>query len=299
MPTCDDLATKAELQELRDQLNAVLGEKEDGTKVNLFAKGASDSIVQGAAGITLLGMAKNVAPKAVTDIIFEKSGGGQTYQQFASGNTGIKAKFGNGTAGSLAGVNAIANTAGSGAGTAATGAKVASTGAGSIMLLGTLVQVAGTLVLNKATVDIMDARIEAEASGVNQALDQQNSTMLRLYEKNNGQIDAVNQDIENQNAVIANTQQQVYIAQSDISQLRNQTSDIYSKLEDANQTIYQLQVQNAEVRQEIANLQTELVEAQVEFTNTLNLVEKQLNSDLEVIEILRADLASQDERIAS
>lgn len=242
MPTCDELATKAELQELRDQLNAVLGEKEDGSSATLFALGASNTVVQAGVGLTLLGMAKSVAPKAVTDILLEGRPVGTTWQKMASMNTGIKAKFGNGAIKSLQGLDAIANTAGAGAGTAATGAKVASTGAGSIMLLGTLVQVAGTLVLNKATVDIMDARIEAEASGARQALDQQNSTMLRLYEKNNGQIDAVNQDIEDQNAVIANAQQQILITKSDIAQLSNQTSDIYGKLEDANQTIYQLQV---------------------------------------------------------
>ncbi|PSB05602.1 hypothetical protein C7B62_24855 [Pleurocapsa sp. CCALA 161] len=299
MPTCDELATKAELQELRDQLNAVLGEKEDGSKVDLFAKGASNAVLQAGVGVTLLGMAKNVAPKAVTDIILEGAATGVTWQKLASMNTGIKAKFGNGTTGSLAGINAVANTAGNGAGVAQTAAKVGGTSGGSIMLLGNLVQIAGTLALNKATVDIMDARIEAEATGSRQALDQINNTMLRLYEKNNGEIAAASQDIENQNAVIANTQQQVYIAQSDISQLRSQNSDIYSKLEDANQTIYQLQVQNVEARQEIANLQNELTEAKVEFTKTLDSVETQLNSALEVIEILKADIESQDSRIAT
>lgn len=299
MPTCDELATKAELQELRDQLNAVLGEKEDGSNTTLFAKGASNPLIQAGAGLTLLGMAKNVAPKAVVDILLESRPTGTTWQQMASANTGIKAKFGNGTTGSLAGVNAIANTAGSGAGVASTGAKVAGTGAGAVMLLGTLVQVAGTLALNKATVDIFDKRIEAEASGTRFALDQQNSMILRLHEKNQGDMDAINADVENQRIAIVNTQQSVAIAQSDIAQLNNQTSDIYSKLEDANQTIYQLQLQNAEAVAEINQLETELETAKVELLTAVNQVETQLDAALEIIETMRAEAEAQNERIAA
>jgi hypothetical protein len=45
MPTCDELATKAELQELRDQLNAVLGEKEGGGTATIFEKGLSPGLL--------------------------------------------------------------------------------------------------------------------------------------------------------------------------------------------------------------------------------------------------------------
>lgn len=299
MPTpCDDLATKAELQELRDQLNEALGTREDGGKVTLFAKGASNPVVQAGVGLTLLGMAKTVAPKAVTDILLEGAATGVTWQKMASMNTGIRAKFGNGTTGSMSGMDAVANTAGGAAGAASAGGKVAATSAGAVMLLASLVQIAGTLALNKATVDIFDARIEAEASGSRQALDQVNNNMLRLYERNNEDIEAVNQDIANQNALIANAQQQILITKSDISQLNNQTSDLYSKLEDANQTIYQLQVDNQQAAQQINELETELTETKLEFINALNTVETQLNAALETIEQMKIDAQAQAERIA-
>ncbi|NJK58729.1 MAG: hypothetical protein HC939_23495, partial [Pleurocapsa sp. SU_5_0] len=178
-PTCSELATKAELQELRNQLNAVLGDKEDGSKVTLFAKGVSDTALQAGVGLTLLGMAKNVAPLAVTDILLEGAATGVTWQKMASMNTGIRAKFGNGTTGSLAGINAVANTAGQGAGAAQTSAQVAKTGAGSMLLLANLAQLAATLMLNKATVDIFDYRINQESAGTQFALDAQNESMLR------------------------------------------------------------------------------------------------------------------------
>jgi DNA repair exonuclease SbcCD ATPase subunit len=39
LPVCSDLATKAELQELRDQINALLGVKEDGSVIDVLSSG--------------------------------------------------------------------------------------------------------------------------------------------------------------------------------------------------------------------------------------------------------------------
>jgi chromosome segregation ATPase len=99
--------------------------------------------------------------------------------------------------------------------------------------------------------------------------------------------------------VCTQIQKQITIAQSDISQLNNQTSDIYNRLEDANQTIYQLQIQNAEAVQEIDQLETELVETKVELTTALNLVTTQLDEALVIIETMRTDIEAQDRRIAA
>lgn len=297
MPVCEDLATKAEVQELRDQLNALLGEKEDGSYETLFAKGASNPVVQGAGAVTLLGMAKVTAPKAVVDIIMEGQATGSTWQKMASMNTGIKAKFGNGAVKSLQGVDAVARTAGGSAGVANAGAKIAGNGAGAVMLLGNLVNIAGTLALNKATVDILGARIETESAGAQQALNQQNTMMLRLYDKHEGDLDAVNVDIEQQNAIIANTQQAITIAQSDIIQLSSQTSTINNRLTEANQTIQQLQIQNAEAANQINELETELTEAKAELTLAVGQVETQLNQAVEIVTKMQLDAQKTTERV--
>jgi myosin heavy subunit len=298
MPTCDDLATKAELQELRDQLNEALGEKEDGSKVTLFAKGASNTVVQAGVGLTLLGMAKNVAPKAVTDILLEGAATGVTWQKLASMNTGIKAKFGNGTTGSLAGVNAIANTAGQGAGAATTSAQVAKTSAGSMLLLANLAQLAATLMLNKATVDIFDYRINQEVAGTQMALDAQNVSMLRLHEKNQGDINAVMSEIAQNKQIAAQNRQSLEIVQADVARQGRDIGTFNGKLEEAQQQIIQLQVENSEHVQKINELTEELATTKADLTNQVNTVTLQLEEAFKIIESQRADIEKTNERIA-
>ncbi|PSB05762.1 hypothetical protein C7B62_24500 [Pleurocapsa sp. CCALA 161] len=297
MPTCEELATKAELQELRDQLNAVLGDKEDGGKVDLFVKGASNTVLQAGVGVTLLGMAKNVAPKAVTDILLEGAATGVTWQKLASMNTGIRAKFGNGTTGSLAGVNAIANTAGNGAGAAQTAAKVGGTSAGGLMVLANLAQLAATLGINKATVDIFDYRINQEAAGTQLALDAQQASMLRMYEKNNSDIDAVNIEIANNKAIAAENRQNLQAVQADLSRQGREIGTFNSKLGEAQQQIIQLQTENAEHVARINELTEELSDTKADLTNQISIIETQLQTALEIIESQALEIEKVNERM--
>ncbi|NJL52276.1 MAG: hypothetical protein HC930_08735 [Hydrococcus sp. SU_1_0] len=294
-PKCSDLATKEELQELRDQLNALLGEKEDGSKVDLFVKNNSALATAGLGAVTLLGMAKNVAPKAVVDIITEGTPVGTTWQKLASMNTGIKAKFGNGAIKAMSGVDIVANTAGQAAATSTTAAKVAGNAASSLAVLASLVQIAGTLALNKATVDILSDRIDAEASAASKALDQQNSSMLRLYDKHQGQIESINVEIENNNAIAANTQQQLLLLRSDVTGANESISELNGRLDEAQASITELRTQNAEATAQIARLEI----ANAELTDTINKVETQLTEALNIIETQKADIQKASERTAA
>jgi hypothetical protein len=297
MTVCEDLATKAEVQELRDQLNAVLGEKEDGSQAEVFTAGGGIAGGLLLSASTMLGFAKKNAPKAITQITMTKGVANGFAFGLPEGKAVLEALKADGQKVPQQALNEIGEQIGKNKAVGSTGAAVASNGAASLMLLATLVQIAGTLALNKATVDIFDARVNAESAGVQQALNQQNASMLRLYDKHEGELDAVNQDIERQNEIIASTQQQIAITQSDIVHLNGQTSTLANQLTEANQTIQELKANNVELASQVNGLETELGEAKAQFIDAITKVETQLDAAIVTIEKMQLDAQKQSERI--
>ena len=137
-------------------------------------------------------MAKTVAPEAITDIVLGGLSSEPVWKDLANGNAQWTKVKGNRSRVLFPDMNKVSQTAGNGAGAATTATKVGGTSAGGMLLLANLAQFAATLGLNKATVDILDYRINQEAAGTQLALDAQQASMQRLYEKNNSDIDAVN-----------------------------------------------------------------------------------------------------------
>lgn len=250
---CENLATKAELQELRDQLNEVLGTKEDGSTINLFERGKEALGVGAIAATTLLGMSKANAPKVITDIVLQTSGEKVIWEELKNGTAKWLKFKGNGAQVASKGLNAVGKTAGEATATANLAAKGASTAAASLAVLSSLVNIATSLGLNIATVNIMDSRIEAEARGFNQQLDVVQRGMLNLYEKNKGRIDQVNQEIEENNQEIERAKSNIAIAESNVLESKRINRQLIKKIDQANTTITELNQRNKELATEINN----------------------------------------------
>ena len=84
-PVCSELATKAELQELRDQLNSWLGEKEDGGSEKIFIAGAGGLITAGLVADTALQATKDRAKEAITDIVIDSADDAPIWKQLKEG----------------------------------------------------------------------------------------------------------------------------------------------------------------------------------------------------------------------
>jgi hypothetical protein len=299
MPTpCEDLATKAELQELRDQLNELLGEKEDGTKEILFAKDKDKVLVAGGGLLTLLGMAKVTAPNAITDIVVEGTAGNVVQGNFTKGYAELRAVKGNGIKAAVGGLNNVAIAAETGAAGTAVGAGVASTASGATLALGGLAVLTAGVSLNVATVNVLDSRIEAEASATQTALNAQQQTMLNLYTKNKGDIDAINLQIETNNQIAAQTRNNIESIQLDLHQQNQEIGTFNGKLNAAQQRINQLITENNQHIQKINELSSDLAATKADLTNQVNTVTLQLQEALEIIETQKLQILKLEERLA-
>jgi predicted nucleic acid-binding Zn-ribbon protein len=307
MPTpCEDLATKAELQELRDQLNHLLGEKEDGSKETIFAKGKTNTLIGAAGGVTLLGMAKVNAPKVITELVLERPEFTNIAKDFASGNATWTTVKGNAARVPLPELTAVTKTAGQGVVAAETATTVASTAAGGVTVVATLAQIAATLAINKATVDIFDYRINQEAAGTQAALDAQNTTMLNLYQKHQGNLEAVNVQIEQNRQIASQNRQSLTIVQADLFQQSLEIQTFNDKLTAAQTRINELIAENNTNAVKINELQDELVTVKTDLTRTITTLTTQLQeaqkiitSQTQEIEKLTERMSLYEERVSS
>ena len=312
MPTCDELATKAELQELRDQLNAVLGKKEDGGAVQVFEKGLSP----GAIGTVMLGTTfvatQDRAANAIMDIILSNPSESSIWQGLKSGAQKIEKVAGNGVKTVSQGLTKVGNLLGKSVAATATTAKAAGAAASTTGLLGDLVVLGGTLAINIGTVHVLDKRIQAESEGAARAFDAANYGMIKLYQKQQGDIDAVKSDLEaNRRGVLLN-KQQVEIIKTEITALENSNAQIQQDIDNletqANITKAEIQA----VRQEIDAFEIEVAEITAELkadiAKTESSVDKALgqiaqqkvliDTAFEEIEYIKYEVSRLDTRIS-
>jgi hypothetical protein len=285
MPTpCEALATAAEVQELREQLNELLGEKEDGSKVNLFTKGQGSTTLLAGGALTLLGMAKVNAPKVIVDIIKSTPTPRGFAVDAAKGQVLHELLKGNGSKVPSPPLNDVTKLAGQGAGAASTAVQVGGTSAASLMLVATLVQIVGALALNIATVNILGGRIDAEAAGTQAALDQQNNTMLRLYQKHQGDFEAINAQLEANDIIAAQNRQTFAILKSDLQQNTLEIGTFNDKLAAAQTQIDNLIAENNSHVAKINDLQDDLIAVKADLTAQVTTVSDQLAEAVKIID---------------
>ena len=297
MANCEDLATKAELQELRDQLNAIIGETEDGGTTEVFQAGAPilNTATQ-LAGTAYVGT-KLRSFEAVKDIVFTNPVNEPIYRDFASGNAKWSAVKHSGARQPLPDLSKIGKVAGDNVKSVNLATKGAKIGGGGLGVLASLVNLGATLALNKLTVDILDNRIEAEARGARQQIDVVNSSMLRLYDKQQGDIDAVLAEIETNNEVIEQNRSELEVVRFDIANAQRTNDELVTEVNQANDSIRELRTTNQELVVEINASNIENQETFDNLTAQAQELETQLDKAVEIIAQQQADLNLQAAKI--
>ena len=202
---CKDLATKAELQQLKDQINALLGQSADGSGTIDVLQAGSLAGTATAAGLTL-------AATAIQDIVIEGgAGAGSLWKDLASGAGKLTKVVGNGTKTVLGGLSTFGKTVGRGTGLAALGATVGSFLAqnASVLAFGAAgILQAGT---TTASILVMDQRFDAQ------------ERTMTLFDYSYGQLVNIlsdqNEDIDAANGLIAQ-------AKLDIVELQQQNTEL-------------------------------------------------------------------------
>jgi predicted nucleic acid-binding Zn-ribbon protein len=312
MPTCDELATKAELQELRDQLNAVLGEKEGGGTATIFEKGLSP----GATGAVMLGTTyvatRNRAADAIIDVILTNPSEASIWQGLKSGAQKLETVAGNGVKKVSQSLTKVGDLVGKNVSATAMAAKGAGASAKASGLLADLTVLGGSLALNIATVNTLDKRIQAESEGATRAIDAANQGMLRLHQKQQGDISAVNSELEANRSAILQNQQNIANINAEIADLEVSNAAIRTRMDiieaDAQATKAEIQT----VKQEIDAFEIEVTEITAELKADIAKTEASVNQAFESIaqqkvlidkafeeiEYIKIEIANLDQRIA-
>ena len=257
MTNCEDLATKAELQELRDQLNELLGTREDGTTETLFEKDAGTTLIVGGAGLTLLGLAKNAAPNVITDIVLEAPGTQSIWKELSNGSAKLLGFKGNGRELPITSLNKVGKVAADGVSAGRLNAGATANAGASLNLLANLTNLAGTLALNIATVKVLDNRIEAESKGAQLQIDTLNRSMFRLLDKQQGDIDAVVADLDANQQVVRNNRAAIDATRFEVSNVNRINSEQSQKIQEFSVAIQNLRSQNAYLVEQINSSQLE------------------------------------------
>lgn len=280
MANCEDLATKAELQELRDQLNAILGEREDGGAAQVFQAGlAPTSVVAQMAGSAYVGT-KLKAYEAVKDIVFADPVNEPIRKEFAKGTAKWVAVKNSGSKIPLPDLSKVGKVAGTGAVAAPVVATAGATMMASMAVLSSLVSIGAGLALNIATVNVLDRRIDAEAKGAKTQIDAVNSSMLRLYDKQQGDIDAVVADLDANQQIVRQNQQGLEIVRSEVQNANRVNAEQTTKIRKANAAINEQAVIIQDLQFSVQDLESALQSSDAETQEIIN----SLNTQIQAIE---------------
>ena len=300
MPVCEDLATKTELeelkdevQELRDQLNTVLGEDESGAVKKIFEIGSDVNDVKGTAELAIWGLTKLRAAGALTDIR-------QAVTSFLPGSTNLAKGAsqwvkvaGNGATKPMINLDKISTIAGKGSATSKLASTVGGNSLAGLSILSDLVQLQGTLAINIGTVKVLDKRIEQEARGARLQIDSVNDGLLRLYEKNQGDITLIKNYLDlSIEQLTENVTKNTFTGQ-ELDQIKEDIKNLEPNLDKVWAAINDLRAKNTQTKTEINELKNDLDEVADELLEAVNKTDEKIDKVSQVIE----DIKSQIEKI--
>ena len=298
---CEELATKAELNELKQQLNQLLGKKADGGEIDVIEQGdfegtliqekldlAESAIQDFGIGTEANGITSNVDEAAITSV----TTGALTYVALkGSGTFKILPKATAAAKGTITKIFQNASVGGVTA-TAAIGA------AASASVVASLASIVTSLGLSIAETKVFGFRMDQIEKGM--MLDQQvTSSIIRLLDKNQGDLNKANQDIQKQNkklAEFANTNQELHDA---LNQSEQNVEFLNNEVEKANEHIAALEAANLEIiakaeafeEEAIAEIES-LKTANEELTENLTTAKTNIANLTKVIEQLGIDVAN-------
>ena len=280
--SCEALATKEEVQELRDQLNSLLGQTEEGTQVELFQAGISQTQLNSIYAGTAIAIAARLFPEAITDIVTTTGASLTNWKDLAAGRAKLLLKKGRGAVTESSALSKFTKASGNGIGGGSLAAKGGGAGGAGLSILASLVQLGANLALNIATVNVLDDRIEAEARGAQVQIDAVNSSMIRLFDKQGGDINAVINQLDINQQVANNNKLQIEQANFEIREANLINSQLFSQLDVFNQEII-------EGRTRYNNLVTEINQYNAdseEIINDLRTQAEGFKTQLDAAEII-------------
>ncbi len=310
MPVCEDLATKAELQELRDQLNTYLGAKEGGGNEEIFIAGSSTPASTILAGTTILGVGTALSQTAIQDIILEGTVSQAIEKDLASGAAQWTKVKGSGAKAPLPDLSKMGKVTGQTATVTAPAAAAPAAAASATTLLASLALIASAVGIFAATDRVLGQRIDTNEKAI-QDWNKDYTSLINLISDNQNDIDVARQKLaDNETAFVnqKNTNQDLLnqIADSNINidNLETQLQAQQSLSQELTDTITQLQTTIAEIQHDNAELATsyqvtaDKLTTQITSANEMivNLQGNLTNMRLHV-QILEQRVQSQDERI--
>lgn len=307
---CEALATKAELQELRDQLNTYLGEKEDGSSEEIFTKGSSSPATTLLAGGTILGVGAALSKTAVQDIVLQGTVSAAIEKDLASGAAQWMKVKGSGVRTPLPDLTKVGKVTGQTATTVAPAAAAPTAAAAATSLLGALTLIAAAVGVSTATDIVLGQRIDINERAI-QDWNKDYTSLINLISDNQGSIDVAEQKLADNETAISNqkvTNQDLLnqIADSNITidNLETQLQAQQTASQDLVNTINQLQNAINEIQHDNAQLAsdyqatTDKLTSQITSANEMiNTLQNSLASMRLNIQLLQSKVESQDVRI--
>ena len=276
---CEDLATKAELQELKDQLNSLLGKVANGQPINVIAQGNFEG--------TVIGQQLEFAENSIQDIELHDSSGNKitevndsVLQNIVDGVDGFVKLKGLSTYAPLGFVNnqskAYLKTLlrNKNVGKVATsGAKVSGT---SIAVLSSLASIVASLGLNIATVRILGFRVDQIEKTVH-SWNQDYTNLIHLQSKNNDNYTKTNIELQKAKQIIKDQQVQIDELNNEVLQANEAIADLSNLVNSAFEQIEALKAENVALKAELEAFESEVTED----IEQLKTITTQLETDLE------------------
>lgn len=290
---CEDLATKAELQELRNQINQLLGQpEEEGSLIDVLGLGSLDG--------TLLAGTIFLAGTAMQDLQLAGSFGSNVGQALLKNQAQFVKVTGRGVQSNLNGLQQVAKANAGKAAIGAQGAKLASSSLGLVANLATII---GTLGLNIATVNILGNRIDQNEK--NQLLwNQDYSNLINILSRNNQVIEEANADIETLQENIADQQQinselldEIESAQENIDELSANAEKQEQAYNELTTTLEDFKTQVAEFEADTGEVIEGLETTITDLESSLITAKTNIDTLYEAIENLSTNLADAEARI--
>ena len=293
---CEDLATKAELQELKDQINKLLGTTSEGGEIDVLA---AEELTG-----TIIGDQLDLAESAMQDIKLQTLGGADigivddlVLAALAQGQAQfVKLKGKN----VIAPLKFVTDTTKKTTLTlvqnkeigkiATTGAKVSSA---SIAVLSSLVNIIASLGLNIATVKILGNRIDLNEKAL-QDWNRDYNNLINLNSRLKQDLNQTGSELQKAQGLIDQQQVDIQDLKSNLTNANDDITTLTDSLNDAFSKIQSLKQENTNLYTELTNFTGEVTEQIQELT--ISTVD--LQSNLEIAETNFQQLFTTTENLA-
>ncbi len=289
----EDFATKAELQELKNQINQLLGQTDNGgLPIDVLALGAF-------AG-TAIGNNFTLVKESVQTIELAGTVADDIGRALADGTAQWVSVKGSGARTPLPDLTSVSKNTAAKASVGIKGAKVAASTAALVSTVATMVASVG---LTIATVEILGSRIDlAEKDQLQRDKDYTN--LINILSRNNQDIDEANSEIESLQEALSEQSNLNSEILDDIESAQLNIEELEANAEKQQKEYTKLEETFLEFKEEVERYEAEAIQSIDDLKATVTVLETDLatakgNIDnlFEVVEKLSTDLADKEARL--